>query len=94
MRNLKISDAVLKKLKEVHGVGRPEVEQCFLNVSGKLLLDKRTLTRTNPPTLWFIAQTNKGRTLKIVYIQRGMDVNLKTAYDPSEEETRIYRKYG
>jgi hypothetical protein len=94
MQSLKISDAVLRKLNDAHGVKRIEVEQCFHNRSGRLLIDNRALTKTNPPTLWFIARTNKGRSLKIVYIQRGMEVDLKTAYDPNEEETRIYRKYG
>jgi hypothetical protein len=94
MDNLKISEVVLKKLAEVHNVTRTEVEQCFSNRLGRLLQDKRALTRTNPPTLWFIAYTNKSRHLKIVYIQKGNIVELKTAYDPNEEEARIYRRYG
>ena len=36
---------------------------------GNLLIDNRALTRTNPPTLWFLSKTNQGRLLKIVYIQ-------------------------
>jgi hypothetical protein len=94
MENLKISDAVLRKLKDAHGVTRNEVEQCFRNRIGRLLTDNRALTKTNPPTLWFIAGTNKARNLKIVYIQKGAAVELKTAYEPNEEETRIYRRYG
>lgn len=94
MDNLVISDAVLRKLKDVHGVLRTEVEQCFMNRQGRLLVDNRVLTRTNPPTLWFVACTNKGRALKVVYIQRGETIDLKTAYDPNEEESRIYKRYG
>ena len=94
MENLKISDSVLRKLLEQHNVARIEVEQCFRNRLGRLLVDNRALTKTNPPTLWFIACTNKGRPLKVVYIQRGENVELKTAYDPNEEEVRIYKRYG
>lgn len=57
-------------------------------------MDTRVLTKTNPPTLWFVACTNKGRSLKVVYIQKGNIVELKTAYDPNEEEARIYKRYG
>ena len=94
MKNLSISDAVLRKLENAHGVSRNEVEQCFLNRQGRLLVDNRVLTRTNPPTLWFLACTNKGRALKVVYIQKGVTIELKTAYDPNEEEARIYKRHG
>lgn len=94
MKNLNISEAVLRKLKDAHGVSRNEVEQCFMNLQGRLLVDNRVLTRTNPPTLWFIACTNKGRALKVVYIQKGATIELKTAYDPNEEEARIYKRHG
>jgi len=82
MDNLEISDGVLRKLEEQHNVTRTEVEQCFRNRLGRLLVDNRALTKTNPPTLWFVACTNKERNLKVVYIQRGNIVELKTAYDP------------
>ena len=94
MDNLKISDGVLRKLEEQHNVTRTEVEQCFRNRLGRLLVDNRALTKTNPPTLWFVACTNKERNLKVVYIQRGNIVELKTAYDPNEEEIRIYKRFG
>lgn len=94
MENLHIADSVLRKIAESHGVTRTEVEQCFRNRVGRLLVDNRVLTRTTPPTLWFVACTNKARILKIVYIQRGNTVELKTAYDPNEEEARIYKRYG
>ena len=32
--------------------------------------------------------------LKIVYIQIGMEIHLKTAYEPNEEENQIYRLHG
>lgn len=94
MKNLQISEAVLSKLKTSHRVTRNEVEQCFLNRSGRLLVDTRALNRTIPPTLWFIACTNRGRALKVVYMQKGGVVELKTAYDPNAEELRIYARFG
>ena len=94
MKNLIISAAVAAKLEGRHKVTVAEVRQCFLNRNGKLLTDNRALTKTNPPTLWFIADTNKARTLKIVYIQIGLQVHLKTAYEPNDVEMAIYLKHG
>lgn len=92
MQNLIISAATLDKLKKKHGVERREVEQCFLNADGPLLEDKRARHRTEPPTLWFIAETNAKRLLKIVYIREDGKVHLKSAFDPNDEEMNIYRK--
>lgn len=94
MKNLLISPGVLKKLKDSHEVIRVEVEQCFSNRTGKLLTDNRAFNKTNPPTLWFIACTNKGRALKVVYIQKGQTVELRTAYEPNEVELGIYKRHG
>lgn len=94
MKNLLISASVVEKLASRHGVTREEVEQCFENKTGRLLKDDREYRRTDPPTLWFIACTARGKTLKIVYIQRGNEVHLKTAYEPNAEELAIYKKFG
>jgi len=94
VKNLHITEAVSAKLKEKHGVSRVEIEQCFANKAGRLLEDSRAHVKTVPPTLWFIACTNKGRALKVVYIQKGASVELKTAYEPNEEESRIYKRHG
>lgn len=94
MQHLTISVKVLEKLKSKHGIVRSEVEQCFFNLTGKLLIDDRELRKTNPPTLWFISKTNKGRLLKIVYIQKGSDVHLKSAFDPNAVEIGIYSRHG
>lgn len=94
MKNLKISAKILDKLKNNHGVIRSEVEQCFANRNGRLLIDDRALRKTNPPTLWFVAKTNKGRLLKIVYIQIGSEVHLKSAFDPNPAEIGIYARHG
>lgn len=94
MQNLIVSARVLEKLTKKHLVTRTEVEQCFTNRTGRLLTDNRELRKTNPPTLWFIANTNKGRALKVVYIQIGQEVHLKSAFDPNPTEIGIYSRHG
>ena len=89
-----VSPHVKEKLKEQHQVTMREVHQCFKNRSGKLLTDTRELTKTDPPTLWFIALTNENRPLKIVYIQNGFQVILKTAYSPNSTESELYERFG
>jgi hypothetical protein len=88
-----IHPPILTKLQNKNPpVTRREVEQCFENKAGRLLKDTREKHKTNPPTLWFIAKTNKNRLLKVVYMQLGADVIVKTAYDPNVEEIYIYNK--
>lgn len=93
MARIIISDELRAKLASKHDVGEPEVHQCFANITGKLLADRREEHRTDPPTLWFIAPTNKGRLLKVCYVPRG-DFYLRTCYPPNEAELAIYRKFG
>lgn len=94
MKNLMVSEAVKTKLQKKYQVTIREVEHCFTNRKGRLLFDNRALTKTNPPTLWFIALTNQNRKLKIAYIQKGDQVILKTAYEPNESELAIYERFG
>lgn len=90
-----ISPQVLSKLaNKTPPVTKREVEQCFDNRVGGLLFDTREDHKTNPPTQWFIAQTNSNRELKIVFMQKGLNVVIKTAYDPNVDERFIYEKYG
>lgn len=88
------SDSVQEKLKNKHNVYDVELQQCFENRTGELLKDPREDHQSDPPTLWFIAPTNKRRLLKVCFIQRGQDQHIRTAYQANEEELRIYRKYG
>jgi hypothetical protein len=92
---LVISQPVAKKLAAKHRVNRRELEQCFENRIGGLLTDTREEHRTDPPTVWFLAETDAGRKLKVVYVQRGELVFVKTAYDANEDEKEIYmEKFG
>ena len=91
---LVISPKTREKLVYKHCVTEEEISQCFASREGRFLVDTREDHATNPPTLWFIAQTNRGRLLKVVFVQEGDDLHIKTAYEPNDEERRIYDKYG
>lgn len=89
-----ISPRVLQKLEEKHNVSRDEVWQCFLNRTGGFLIDHRLEHQTAPATKWFISETDKGRKLKIVFVDamtaNGKEVAIKTAYEANADEIAIY----
>lgn len=76
-------------------VTEAEIVQCFANREGRFLLDTREEHKTNPPTKWFIAETNYGRLLKVVFV-RNIDgsIEIKSAFDPNDTEKRIYRNHA
>jgi hypothetical protein len=43
-----------------------------------------------PPTEWFIAETDTGRRLKVVFMEYPDRIVIKSAYEPSIEEESIY----
>lgn len=90
---LVLSYKIQQKLEEKHGVSRLEVVQCVSNRTGELLIDRRE-EHSDPPTLWFIALTNKNRLLKICFVQQEGDQYIRTAYEPNERELQIYRLKG
>lgn len=94
MRSIIISSRIDDKLDDKHRVTQAEVEQCFDNRCGNNLMDDRATHRTDPPTLWFIAETLTGRLLKIVFVYRDGNIHLKTAYEPNDDEIRIYETLG
>src|SRR5438067_110597 len=91
---LLVSSTVLEKLRGKHGVTIAEVEQCFDNRLGQFLQDKRERHRTSPPTQWFIAPTDKGRLLKVVFIRTDGSNVLKSAFEPTEVEKTIYVRHA
>ncbi|ROT98690.1 ADP-ribosyl-(dinitrogen reductase) hydrolase [Marinobacter sp. R17] len=92
--SIKCSSAVKQKLAQKHGVSLEEVQQCFANRDGHLLEDTREEHKTDPPTQWFIAETDFGRRLKVAFILKGGNILLKTAYEPNATEERIYKKFA
>lgn len=92
---LKFSDRVINKLETKHNVSVDEVFECFFNTEGtRYLKDKREDHQTDPPTLWFVSKTDKGRNLKVCFIKSGDEISIKTAYEANDNEVRIYEKYG
>lgn len=90
MNNLRISAATLQKLTQKHNVTQREVEQCFENKCGLFLEDDREDHKSDPPTLWFIAPTSRGRLLKIIFIYRDGQVHLRSAYEADDAAQRLY----
>jgi hypothetical protein len=92
---LKMSPHVRTKLaNKTPPVTRDEIFQCFANLTGQVLLDSRAKNQTDPPTRWFISETDYGRKLKVAYIPIDGDIVIKTAYDPDQDELRFYAKFG
>lgn len=92
---LKISERILSKLKDKHKVNVEEIWECFINRTGGFLEDTRENNKTEPPTMWFIAQTDTGRLLKVVFIQVDVDIyEIKTAFIPNLIEVKLYDKYA
>ena len=91
-----ISPAIRSKLARKNPpVSQEEIEQCFTSRDRSFLEDTRDDHRTTPPSLWFISDTDMGRLLKVVFIKRqDGNIAIKTAYDPNEDETKIYRKHS
>jgi hypothetical protein len=79
-----------------HNVTEKEIEQCFANRSGRTCIDSRPHHQTSLPTLWFVAQTDYGRRLKIVYVHdtTNGNIEIKSAYLATDDVTRIYNKYA
>jgi hypothetical protein len=85
-----ISPRVREKLALRHRVTEDEIIQCFANRSGKYLMDTREAHKTEPQTLWFVAETDVGRRLKVIFMQTQDGIVIKSAYEPSQAVFRIY----
>lgn len=87
---LVISAKIRAKLDSRHQVQEQELHECFLNHEGLYLIDTREEHVTDPPTLWFVGETHRGRKLKIMFVERDGNIYLKSAYDATDEIFRIY----
>lgn len=93
--NLNISPKVLRKLAERHQVVPHEIEECFCNRERGFLIDTREDHKTDPQTMWFIAETNFGRLLKVVFIiLEDTSVTIKSAFAPNDKEIEIYNRHA
>ncbi len=86
-----LTEATARKLRQKHNVVEREVIECFCNRKKQTLIDNREEHKTDPPTRWFIAATEAGRRLKVVYIRlSSTEVAIRTAYEPNADEERVY----
>lgn len=86
-----ISQKIRQKLEDDnHRVPEQDIAQCFANRVRSLVTDTREAHRTDPPTMWFVSETDYGRKLKVMFVMRGADIYVKSAYGATEEVERIY----
>lgn len=91
---LLISQSVREKLQAKHGVTEAEIIEAFGNRDRVFLEDTRTENKTNPPTMWFMSETDMGRRMKVVFIDDGTDMHIKTAFSPTDNSEKYYRKHA
>lgn len=94
MRQLIISPRIDEKLDKKHDVEPAEIDQCFDNKCGFNLIDDRENHRTDPPSLYFVAETDKGRLLKIIFVYRDGKYYIKSAFEPTQSEIQHYEDEG
>ena len=88
--SLIISPNIGRKLATRHHVTQDEIEQCFMNCDGPYLTDEREAHATDPPTLWFIGETDAGRQLKVVFVPEHGNLYLRTAFTPTRIQAGVY----
>lgn len=89
-----ITQSIKDKLKDKHGVCEAEIHQCFQNKVGIYLIDDREDNRTDPCTLWFIAETNRSRLLKVVFMFIDGNIHIKSAFEPNNGDIKTYEQDG
>ena len=85
-----ISPLIKDKLEQKHRVKPGEVHECFFNQSGPYVEDTEEDHKTDPPSYWFIAPTNRDRLLKVIFVLRDGNLYLKSAFDANPKSQRIY----
>lgn len=83
---------VQEKLKTKHGVDVQEVYECFLNRHGPFFLETRPEHVTDPSSWWFVAETDKGRPLKVIFVRYPDHFAIKSAFDPENGQYEEYEK--
>lgn len=93
-----ISDGVLTKIgAEDHGsLSRRDVEEAFANNSAGYCYEqhKEHFTPNGEPSLWFVAYTNHGVRLKVMFVREREDVHVKSAYPATDRVTAIFEKHA
>lgn len=88
-----ISDRIRAKLADKHGgVEEREILEAFANRDAEFLIDNREEHQSDPPTEWFVAETDRGRVLKVVFVNSDGNIYIKSAYTPNQEAIDFYRR--
>ena len=80
-----------KLLQDDHNVKEDEVRECFLNHDGFYLEDDNENHVTDQVSEWFVGETDRGRLLKTIFVFRGGNLYLKSAYPANDKTQRIYK---
>lgn len=78
-----------------HGnVTAKEVQECFQNHCGGYCDEQRPEHQNSDglPSLWFVAETNKRRVLKIMFVRRDGNIHLKSAYPATDRVRDIFKR--
>ena len=95
--SLYLSPSVRAKLRQPdRSVTESEILECFASRERSFLIDNRPEHQTPIPTQWFVAETNFGRVLKVVFIYDTAKrvTEIKTAYAATAQIQDIYLKYS
>jgi hypothetical protein len=95
-----IHPTIEEKLKNKHEIDNPRhvVSSLFGNLNGVLLIDTRekNLVKNDGkdyiPTEWFVAK-HGGQYYKVVFIRKGADIILKTAYVTKPKYIQMYKDH-
>ena len=88
-----VSEKIALKLKTTHNVSIAEVYECLANLEGNPLEDTSEGNETDPLSIWFIAETDYGRVLKIViYPHLNGDYYLKTAFEAKQRHIELFNE--
>lgn len=88
-----MTPSVRAKLRTKHDVEESEVEECFYNRTHSYLLDENEEHQTDPPTYYFVSETDTGRKLLVCFMNRGTYLEIKTAFEPTNQD-RIEKYYN
>lgn len=87
-----LSKEVEEKLAEKHNVSPVEVYECFANREGPYLLEDREEHQTDPPSYWFVAETDKCRKLKVIFVRYPDHFAIKSAFEPEDGSEATYAR--
>lgn len=87
-----ISPEVEEKLRTKHNVDVNEVYECFLNRHGPFFLERRPEHATDPPSWWFVAETDKQRVLMVIFVKYPDYFAIKSTFEPENGQDEEYER--